>query len=951
MDTIQREILDKARRGEWFGDAPAGDAGAGDDAPRVEAAFLRSLLLGTYGDGPQPPLAVRLRGVVVQGCLDLRDCCGSGDPALPPILMRHCVLSGERHGTGPAAHGGDPDAAPGPANVADEPFCLQADHATLARLSLHDCRAGRISLKDARVLSELELVRLSPLQADAECQLHAPGVQIEGSIVLCGTQLQIRDDRHSEIISTVWHYACHLTDAEINGDLVLEPGFGARGGLSLAGARISGSIWATRARFEATGLAAPDADVPGTDGEPRCALRVQRARCAGAIVLTQGTFSGHIDFLTADVGWLSLDEVAIASNTTISAPNARFATHVEISLAPQNAKVALTLKNSWIGDDLVIRNLPGQIDISLAHVGGDLKLSLGEASALRVNLNATSIEVMGKASIEGMVLPYPLQSDGTDQIRPPLCFSGGRFHGNFTARGLTLLSDSATMAALSLDDAVVSRVFQAKGLNVLRTRSLESQVEDFEVEAWRSRNLAFYGPDWHLLEVLGSSHAHGRCVVSFLRRKGGDAATLLDGSSHRIHALNESLGLELSSAEEAQEYLRLFCAYVWGDEGAFHVDAIRSCERVDADHWQATADLHYGGEIFAASLRIQRNGHVEMLDDAATGKKPPRFRFKPPLRIPAPKVDDPFWIDGDDEVFSAEEVLRTVRGRVGPPGKALVSMRGVRAGVFNHSRDSFGEGVTLALEGLEYGSLRSSEELKGQRNDLAYYRDVLLDRQFSDGRPNKDEYKPQPYEQLSRVLRNHGELENARDVALEKLRLDRKLVYKKHTQPWHLFMELGFQHGLSVARGTATFLLVLVLGAVFFNGLNRGVIAVPLGPLAAAGIPVPGDPVARPRMVVDAVPVSPLVLDDGGAAREVARDPRNAYGETWCGDQMDPLWYALDVMVPLLDLKHQDKCDVSGRPDAWGWRLIKSLYAILGAVVTSIFLLAISGVLRRRVET
>ena len=842
MDTIQREILEKARRGEWFGDAPADDSGPGDDAPRVEAAFLRGLLLGTYGDGPQPPLGVRLRGVVIEGCLDLRDCCGAGDPGLPPILLRHCILTGHRQDGVLAAHGSDPDAAPRPGHVPDEPFCLLADHATLARLSLHDCRAGRISLKDAHVRSELELVRLSPLQADAECQLHAPGVRIDGSILLCGTQLQIHDDRRSETISTVWQYACHLTDAEINGDLVLEPGFSAKGGLSLAGARISGSIWATGARFEAAGMAAASRAASGAEQEPRCALRAQRSRCTGAIVLSQGTFAGHIDFLTAEVGWLHLDDVTIASGASISASNARFATHVEISLAPQDTMVALILKNSWIGDDLVIRNLPGQIDISLAHVGGDLRLSLGEASALRVSLDATSIEVMGKASIEGMVAPYPLPSHGSDQVRPPLCFNGGRFHGNFTVRGLTLQSDSATMAALSLDDAVISRVFEAKGLNVLRTRSRELQVEDFEVEAWRSRKLPFYGQDWYLLEVLGSNPAHGRCVVSFLRRQDGDAATILDGSSHRIHALNESLGLNLSDAAMAQDYLGLFCAYVWGDEGAFRVERIQACEQI-ADHWQVTAELHYGGEVFAARLRIQRNGHIEMLDDTATGKKAPRFQFKPPFRIPLPGVDDPFWFEADAGMFSDADVRETVRNRVGLPGKALVSMRGVRAGVFNHSRDSFGEGVTLALEGLEYGSLRSSEELKGQRNDLAHYRDVLLDRQFSGGTPNKDEYKPQPYEQLARVLRNHGELENARDVALEKLRLDRKLVYRWYTQCWHLFLEIGFKHGLSASRGTATFLLVLALGAVLFNALNHGVVAVPLGPLRTVGIPVLPDPV------------------------------------------------------------------------------------------------------------
>src|SRR5690606_4781102 len=129
-------------------------------------------------------------------------------------------------------------------------------------------------------------------------------------------------------------YACHLSRAEINGDLVLQPDFGASGGLDIAGARIIGSIWAAGARFEAKGLAPADTGAPTAD-ESRSAFRAQRSRCTSVIILSGASFAGHIDFLTADVGLLHLLDIRLAQEGSIGAANARFATNVEISLSPQ----------------------------------------------------------------------------------------------------------------------------------------------------------------------------------------------------------------------------------------------------------------------------------------------------------------------------------------------------------------------------------------------------------------------------------------------------------------------------------------------------------------------------------------------------------------------------------------------------------------------------------------
>jgi len=72
--------------------------------------------------------------------------------------------------------------------------------------------------------------------------------------------------------------------------------------------------------------------------------------------------------------------------------------------------------------------------------------------------------------------------------------------------------------------------------------------------------------------------------------------------------------------------------------------------------------------------------------------------------------------------------------------------------------------------------------------------------------------------------------------------------------------------------------------------------------------------------------------------------------ETRCGDQIEPALYALDVFVPLLDLREESKCAVSSEDSAWAWRFAKSAYAILGWIVTSALIVALSGVVRRLFE-
>lgn len=58
--------------------------------------------------------------------------------------------------------------------------------------------------------------------------------------------------------------------------------------------------------------------------------------------------------------------------------------------------------------------------------------------------------------------------------------------------------------------------------------------------------------------------------------------------------------------------------------------------------------------------------------------------------------------------------------------------------------------------------------------------------------------------------------------------------------------------------------------------------------------------------------------------------------------------YAADVFVPLLDLRQETQCRVGNAHVIWDFG--KSLYAILGWIVTSITVLSVTGVLRMRAQ-
>lgn len=140
------------------------------------------------------------------------------------------------------------------------------------------------------------------------------------------------------------------------------------------------------------------------------------------------------------------------------------------------------------------------------------------------------------------------------------------------------------------------------------------------------------------------------------------------------------------------------------------------------------------------------------------------------------------------------------------------------------------------------------------------------------------------------------------------------------------FLQLPFGYGLKSDRALVTFV------ALWFVG----------GGLAFLG--------TYPAIDVMKIDASNVATVYSGTEVVVPTEPRVGSTEIRCGNQIDPMLYALDVMVPLLDLRQEQRCTVSADSSAWFWRLVKVAYAVVGWIVVSGLVLTASGFVRRQIE-
>jgi hypothetical protein len=219
----------------------------------------------------------------------------------------------------------------------------------------------------------------------------------------------------------------------------------------------------------------------------------------------------------------------------------------------------------------------------------------------------------------------------------------------------------------------------------------------------------------------------------------------------------------------------------------------------------------------------------------------------------------------------------------------------------------------LDLEGATYSRIRHVG-----RGDLIKESIAWLRYQFPNGRPTAGSFRPQPYEQLSRVLRQHGQAREADAIAVEKIRMRLAArVDKPWTRIFPRLLMLISHHGYSTSRAVMSFLVFVLLGTLMY--------ASALFVFQQSFVPVENPP--------------EVVTYEFGPAKITSN-----YG---CPG-LDPLHYALDAAMPVIDLGQDQRCRfLPSGPLRWLWLLLNSFYVIAGAGLSAVVVLTLTGVLRR----
>lgn len=272
--------------------------------------------------------------------------------------------------------------------------------------------------------------------------------------------------------------------------------------------------------------------------------------------------------------------------------------------------------------------------------------------------------------------------------------------------------------------------------------------------------------------------------------------------------------------------------------------------------------------------------------------------------------------------------------------------------------------------------------------------------------PTGIDFSPQPYRQLERVYAAQGQHEDARRIALWRLRLERE------NKPWCIRLLLWpyqkfFGFGLSPGRAFVFLLFWLFLGFAGVQYLNDSdmlmVDSIPSATVAIETIDedeknkekvLPARSLGTPQVVLQSEaqqggkkpenttpPASSKPSGQENSSPSKVQSPDHLTAVA-CDNIINPWVYALDVMVPLIDFRQEFRCHIrsindknddqlkrTGQyllahlgfdcysqyrsaqyPGSNFWLYLKAIYTALGWLITTFAFLTISGILRRQVE-
>lgn len=273
-------------------------------------------------------------------------------------------------------------------------------------------------------------------------------------------------------------------------------------------------------------------------------------------------------------------------------------------------------------------SIDGWLSIGDCSFQGQVRLLLCKVKSV-LSLDSLTIEARGTTAMaaNGVEVAGNLQLG--IQANGHVFLGMAIVKGRLVVNQLALTGMPHLMPHLYLEGASLGGVTIAKtGNGNLPALEARATLPSDQLGSMRQLNLACY-PGWKLVEARSARDA---AAVFAMLWDGARQVVPLTGASAPIHVLNQKRRPRLNRST-VHEYLKLFCHFVWGEDGAFHiVDRREDLEAAGLDpaahhaelsletekagaEWRVRAIVFYASHFFSAVFRIQRSGMVIMEND------------------------------------------------------------------------------------------------------------------------------------------------------------------------------------------------------------------------------------------------------------------------------------------------------------------------------------------------
>lgn len=651
------------------------------------------------------------------------------------------------------------------------------------------------------------------------------------------------------------------------------------------GSRIDGDVIAENARLVAE---APNPDQTVVE-PPRYALSLARCEIAGRIWAKYLTAIGGVSLGDASVGgevWLRGAHLVAVEGHALMAQSASFRSGLVADRCKTTQRNFQATGCIWL--------LGSQINGNVNLTGAQIRIDPN--SRKYRSILATGAKISGS-----FFLRTGFRSEGT------LYFRGARVQGDFDASSAQLHSRQNT--TIDLRTAHVGGDFILENSDIRGGIALRRANVDGRL-SFRQTKITGSFP----AIVLVGSRIGGELDATGLVCAGGvDAQRLkIDGGlilhSARITSV-DGIALDLTVASIGGGLLLSESGASSSLDGAL----VLSRAIVRGGFIAEAATLKPGKTARNAGVAVEGNG-LEVEGDVWLGGAAEIARAN---------------IDGTVELCGAQfrrelRVANTGEARWllgGASAANLIDLDGASWG---------GAGTTVDLDGFDYGGLA----VNGSDEEIWVSRKAWLSRHVETVHP----YRPQPYVHLAAVLRRQGHDQAARKALTHKRWREWREAEHWSTKWFSVWFGTLFSFGYSPGRAMATMVAAIGLGAFGTHFANQNKL-----------------------LVVDTAPVATVAVRDGASSSPGIPSAVSSGAQTAlpCGDAIQPALYAVDVFVPLIDLRQESKCEAASppmdaanagtwmyHPDFWRWA--KSIYALLGWILTSLAILTFSGVLQRQ---